>query len=268
MDSQEKSTLQQKSRLMSRVLTPAIKLWLRSQLDGIENFQLELDSSNRELLTGAIPKVFLAASEAVYKGIHLSRAQVIAQNIKINLRQILRGQTLKLLDPLPIELEASLTATDLKASTESALFQEALKMGLMPLIEQQLSIPSDWPFPSWEPRPLGQPQALTLSALRMELADNRLRIHAQVQHPAVQTPATIVLETGLKRVNSHKLCLDHPQGLHARANQPIALTQLGDFGFDLGADVCLTLLKITADAIHCQGQIKIMPVQAEESDLD
>lgn len=268
MDSQEQSAPQQQGRLIARVLTPAIKLWLRSQLDSIENLQLEIDSGNRELLSGAIPKVFLSTSAAVYKGIHLSRVQVIAQNIKTNLRQVLRGKAIQLLNPLPIELEASLTAADLAASTEAALFQEALQMGLMPLIEKQLSVPSDWPFPNWQPRPVGEPHALTLSALRMELACDRLRIHAQVQHPAVQTPEAIVLETGLKRVNPHELCLDHPRGFHVGASQPMPLPHLGDFGFDLGSDVRLTLLNITTDAICCRGQIKIMPVQAAESDLD
>lgn len=266
MDSEDKLAPQQKRGLISRVLTPAIKLWLRSQLDTIEDLQLQIDSGNRELLSGAIPKVFLSASQAVYKGIHLSRAQVIAENIKTNLRQVIRGKAIRLLEPLPIALDAALTAADLAASTESELFQEALQLGLVPLIEKQLSAPSDWPFPHWYPQ--DSTHKVTLSGMRMELSCDRVLIHAQVQHPHQTQSQEIVLDTGLELVNPHELRLAQPQGFYPPADHPIPLTQLSHFGFDLGPDVRLTLLQITAEAILCQGQIKIMPVQAEESALD
>ena len=266
MNSEDKLASKQKRGLISRVLTPAIKLWLRSQLDTIQDLQLQIDSGNRQLLSGDIPKVFLSASQAVYKGIHLSRAQVIAENIKTNLRQVIRGKAIRLLEPLPIALDAALTATDLEASTDSALFQEALQLGLVPLIEQQLSAPSDWPFPNWQPQ--DSSQEVTLSGMRMELRCDRLLIHAQVQHPSQPKSQAIVLETGLELVNPHELRLAQPRGFYPPENHTIPLTQLSHFGFDLGPDVRLTLLQITAEAILCQGKIKIMPVQAEESALD
>ncbi|KAI9131199.1 DUF2993 domain-containing protein [Acaryochloris sp. CCMEE 5410] len=265
METEEQLAPQRKGRLISRVLTPAIKLWLRSQLDHIDDLQLQIDSGNRELLSGSIPKVFLSAAQAVYQGIHLSRAQVIAENISTNLRQVLRGKAIRLLEPLPIQLDAALTATDLAASTDSELFQTAMKLGLVPLIEQQLSGVSDWPFPDWQP---GATPEIQLSDLRMELSCDRLQIYAQVQHPVTQSLQAIVLETGLLLVNPHELRLDSPQGFYPPANQPVPLTQLHDFGFDLGTDVQLTVLQITEAAILCQGQIKIMPVQPGESDLD
>ena len=265
METEEQLAPQRKGRLISRVLTPAIKLWLRSQLDHIDDLQLQIDSGNRELLSGSIPKVFLSAAQAVYQGIHLSRAQIIAENISTNLRQVLRGKAIRLLEPLPIQLDAALTAADLTASTDSELFQTAMKLGLVPLIEQQLSGVSDWPFLGWQP---GVSPKIQLSDLRMELRCNRLQIHAQVQHPITQSLQAIVLDTGLMLVNPHELRLDTPQGFYPPAHQPIPLTQLHDFGFDLGTEVQLIVLQITETAILCQGQIKIMPVQPEESDLD
>lgn len=265
METEEKLAPQRKGRLISRVLTPAIKLWLRSQLDHIDDLQLQIDSGNRELLSGAIPRVFLSAAQAVYQGIHLSRAQVVAENISTNLRQVLRGKAIQLLQPLPIQLDAALTATDLAASIDSALFQKAMQLGLVPLIEQQLSGTSDWPFPGWQPAATPDIQ---LSELRMELSCDRLKIYAQVQHPVAKTLQAIMLDTGLVLVNPHKLRLEQPQGFYPPQNLPIPLIQLNDFGFDLGTDVQLTVLQITATALLCQGQIKIMPVQPEESDLD
>lgn len=58
VNSQKELSQQRKNRLIARALTPAIKVWLRSQLDSIDNLQLDIDSSNREFLSGAIPKVF------------------------------------------------------------------------------------------------------------------------------------------------------------------------------------------------------------------
>lgn len=273
METEEQLAPQRKGRLISRVLTPAIKLWLRSQLDHIDDLQLQIDSGNRELLLGSIPKVFLSAAQAVYQGIHLSRAQVIAENISTNFRQVLRGKAIRLLEPLSIQLDAALTSADLAASTDSELFQKAMKLGLVPLIEQQLSGVSDWPFPSWQP---GATPEIQLSAVRMELScdgrrpvgNHRIQIQAQVQHPITEKLQAIVLDTGLVLVNPHELRLEQPQGFYPPANQPIPLTQLHDFRFDLGTDVQLTILQITEAAILCQGAIKIMPVQAEESALD
>ncbi|WP_299493483.1 DUF2993 domain-containing protein [Acaryochloris sp. IP29b_bin.137] len=265
METEEQLAPQRKGHLIARVLTPAIKLWLRSQLDHIDDLQLRIDSGNRELLSGSIPRVFLSAAQAVYQGIHLSRAQVIAENISTNLRQVMRGKALRLLAPLPIQLDAALTAADLDASTDSALFQKAMKLGLVPLIEQQLSGASDWPFPGWQPE--GSPE-IQVSALRMELSCDRLQIQAQVQHPVTQTLQAIVLDTGLVLVNPHELHLEHPQGFYPPDHHPVPLTQLNDFSFDLGPDVQLTLLQITETALLCQGQIKIMSIQPEESALD
>lgn len=265
METEEQLAPQPKGRLISRVMTPAIKLWLRSQLDHIDDLQLQIDSGNRELLSGSIPKVFLSAAQAVYQGIHLSRAQVIAENIKTNLRQVIRGQAMRLLEPLPIHLDVALTAADLAASTDSSLFQQAMQLGLVPLIEKQLRAVSEWPFPQWQPTATADIQ---LSDLQMELNGDRLRIRAQVQHPVTQQFQAIVLETGLALVHPHQLGLDQPQGFYPPAVQPIPLTPLNDFGFELGPDVQLTVLQITETAILCRGQIKIMPVQPEKSDLD
>ena len=104
--------------LVSRILPPAIRLWLHSQLDHLENLDFRIEGRDRQILSGYLPQVSLSASQAVYQGLQVSRAEVRAEEIYLNLGQVIRGKALRLLQPFPVRGLVYLTREDLRASLQ------------------------------------------------------------------------------------------------------------------------------------------------------
>ncbi|NEQ43643.1 MAG: DUF2993 domain-containing protein [Leptolyngbya sp. SIOISBB] len=113
------STQPRGSRIISRVLPPAIRLWLSTQLEYVENLQFQIQGRDREILSGHIPEIYLSAQKAVYQGIHLSQAAATARSIQVNLGQVMRRKPLRLLAPFPISGEVELTEADFNDSLQS-----------------------------------------------------------------------------------------------------------------------------------------------------
>ncbi|NJL44881.1 MAG: DUF2993 domain-containing protein [Leptolyngbyaceae cyanobacterium SM2_3_12] len=102
------------SRLISRLLPPAIRLWLQTQLDHIEGLNFQINGKDRQILSGYVPQVMISAQQAVYRGLHVSQVEVAATEIQVNLGQVVRGKSLRLLQPFPVQGRVSLGAQDLK----------------------------------------------------------------------------------------------------------------------------------------------------------
>ncbi|MEO0377139.1 MAG: DUF2993 domain-containing protein, partial [Cyanobacteria bacterium P01_A01_bin.17] len=176
------------SRVINRVLKTALKAWLRSQLTTVADLKVEIEGCDRNLLKGNIPKVCIAAEKAVYQGIHLSKVEIIAHQIQVNLKQILRGQPLQLMQPIPIDLSIVLEATDLQQSRSAPLLQAAVRDLLQTLLN-----------------PLQKDEAIeaiyevqSLSAAEtqeIQLKDNGFILKVQV--PSAGGFSTATIETGL-----------------------------------------------------------------------
>jgi hypothetical protein len=61
--------------------------------------------------------VSISARHAVYQGLHLTQIQLITEGIRVNLAAILRGQPLRLLEPVPVFVELLLQELDLNTSS-------------------------------------------------------------------------------------------------------------------------------------------------------
>jgi LmeA-like phospholipid-binding len=124
------------SDIISKVLSPAICLWLRSQVEEIETLDLKISGGDRQILRGYIPQVSFATNKAIYQGIHLKQIELQAENIKINLGQILRGKPLRLLEPVPVSGQLLLDEVDLQASVISPLLSSGLTELVFALLEK------------------------------------------------------------------------------------------------------------------------------------
>jgi hypothetical protein len=127
--------LQPKTEIVSKVLSPALRLWLRSQVDSVEELKFQIFGRNREILRGYIPKVSLIGSETIYQGLHLQEVKAIAENIRINIGQILKGKPLQLLEPVVCTGEIRLQEADLNASLSSSLLANAFTDLLLMLLK-------------------------------------------------------------------------------------------------------------------------------------
>lgn len=239
------------SRLMSTVLSPAVRFWLRSQLEHVEDLQLTIEAGDRQLLSGCISRVSVSAHNAVYRGLHLSEVSLVGKEIRTNLAQVVRGKPLRLLEAFPIVGELLLSEADLNTSLQAPL----LAQGVIKFLLTLLRADGD------EDDALRQRSAaeIRLQDPQVVLGDGLVTLAATLVTVSGQ-PTSVVVRTGLRLSNGNQLHLDRPHWLpHKKARQGFPLRDLDGFAFDLGPDVSLQTLSVEVGQLRCQGQIMVTP---------
>ncbi len=223
------------SRLISKVLSPAVGLWLRSQVQQVSDLEVKISGGDRQILSGYIPHVSISARHAVYQGLHLTQIQLVGEGIRVNLGAMLRGQPLRLLEPIPISCEVLLQELDLNASLQSPLLANALTELLSTLL------PASYPVDGsvrWQKIRIDSGQLILYAALSSD------------------SPKQVVIRTGLKLASSHELKLEHPQ---IQNQLGLPLENLASFTLDLGSEVAIEELILTSGQLLCRGGIKVIP---------
>lgn len=227
------------SSLISKILSPALRLWLRSQVQGVESLQVDIQGQDRQILKGYVPRVSLSAEQAVYQGLRLGRALLRGENIRINIGQVLKGKPLQLLEPIQVAGEVRLSEEDLQASLDSELFQNALGELLTALLEQEGATSRRYPV-RW--------QSVTLGERTFHLEGTFLDLD--------KTPQPFRLQAVLSLLNSKTLRLEQVkiQGLPSLADLPV-----DPLTVDLGEDVEIETLSLTSQELSCLGRLLIRP---------
>lgn len=120
-------------------ISPLLKLWLSSQVEGVEDLQFEVSSSNRELLQGIIPQGIVSGKNISYQGLGIESIHLVADNIYLNIPQMLRGESLRLLQPINVKIKARIDRERLHSSLNSPLLEEALGYKLeLPLADLEI----------------------------------------------------------------------------------------------------------------------------------
>jgi hypothetical protein len=112
--------------IVSSVLCPVIKLWLRSQVEAVQDLDIKILGANRQILQGQVPQAEVSGQGIIYQGLSLSNINLVASGINLNIPQILKGQPLKLLDPIKVHLDLTLEPQDLQQCLGSSLVTDAL----------------------------------------------------------------------------------------------------------------------------------------------
>ena len=238
------------SRIISRVLSPAVRLWLRSQLEQVEDLQFTITAGDRQLLSGTIPGVTVAASKAVYQGLHLSQVEVSAENIRTNLRQVLQGQPLRLQASFPIQGTVFLQEADLNASLKSPLLRGGIVEFLLILLDAGLAAAN---------LPLPPAEAVSLGETQLQIGSDRLTLATTLLANG-WAPNPIILNTGFRLQNGNRLQLHHPQRLpFLGATEGVTIDSLDGYTFDLGSEVNLEQLQLENGRIFCRGRVNVNP---------
>lgn len=237
------------SRIISSVLTPAIRLWLRSQLEQVEDLQLAITASDRQIFSGEIQQVTASARRAVYQGLHFSQASVIGTGIQTNLRQVLRGKAFRLLTAFPVKADVQLSVADLNASLQAPLLANAVLELLVNLLKADI--------PAMQELTTDSATALRLEQAQITLAANQLTLSAQVVTATHSIP--IAIQTGLQVEQGNVLKFDRPHWLENGSFQP--LDALNGFTISLGSEVDLQTLQIEPSQLVCQGTIMVTPAE-------
>ena len=225
-----------KIRIITQVLTTALKLWLRTQVTQISELEVEIKASDRQILSGRIPLVSIFATHAVYQGLLITQIQLIAENIRINIGSIVKGQPLRLLETVPVVGDLIVDEKDLNASLSSNLLSTALSDLLVKVS------PTHYP----EPQPINWQEIL--------LQNNQIILRGIKVTNSQTTPLEICL--GLQLLNGHELRLANIQ---IKPDQGNILDDNHEYNLDLGSDVDIQQLTLIPGKLVCRGRINVNP---------
>lgn len=240
-----------KRGLISRVLPSAIALWLKSQVEHVEDLHIRIEGRDRQILTGHVPGVQLSARKAVYRGIHVSHIQLAATGIRVNLRQVLRGKPLTLLEVIPVQGQLTVTEADLNASLLSPLLKDTVTEFLVGLLRSGHAVDELKDSSS----------QIELQNLQVLIGEQQLTLGAELLSASGST-TPIAIRTGLSVRDGSVLQLIEPIWLpHLRAKRGLPLDDLDGHEIPLGTDVNLHTLSLASQQFLCQGQINVIPAE-------
>lgn len=219
-----------------------MRLWLRSQVEQVKDLQVTVEAGDRQILAGQIRRVSVSAQQAVYQGLHLSQVHLVGNNICLNLPQVLRGQPVRVLEAIPVEVELLLQATDLNASLQAPLLVTAISDFLRLLLQAGGLTEATSAVQL-------HPQQISIDPGQFTLGAKFVPIHGD--------PSTLILQAGLKLESVHVLRLDQPQWSFNHGELP--LEDLDGFKLDLGSEVAIQELSLQTDQLICRGQIIVLP---------
>jgi len=223
-------------RIITKVLTSAIKLWLRSQLNQVSHLEVQIEASDRQLLSGYIPGVSISASNAVYQGLRVTQIELEVEKIQLNVAAILKGQPLQLSAIVPVVGKLIITAQDLNNSLSSPLLLTAINDGLIPLLAEYSL---NYPFITWE--------KITL--------DNQVLILHGI--PISETEGAFFnIHLGLELLNGQELQLTQVQ---VKTDQEVLLERNSPYMINLGTDVDIEKISLLPEQLTCYGRININP---------
>ncbi|MBC6418176.1 MAG: DUF2993 domain-containing protein [Prochloron sp. SP5CPC1] len=247
--------MNKQSKIISKILSPALRLWLRTQVETIEGLELKITGgdpagtpdlryrADRQILGGYIPQVALSCNTAVYEGIHVGAVQLEAENIRINIGQVMRGKPLGLLEPVTVRGKLEVDEAALNASLQSPL----LSGGLTDLLAMLLAAGGT--------NSENLLSAYHISWCSITLKEDKFTLTGTLRGKGGETtPVTIRSGLSLVRVGGHHLRF-HP--IHIDG-----ILELGTFPdsleIDLGEQVEIEDLSIAPGYLSCAAIVVII----------
>lgn len=231
-----------KSRIISTVLSPALRLWLKTQVEQVEALKLQILGSDRQILKGNIPRVLIAASRAIYQGLHLSQIQLEGSDIRFNLGQVLQGKPLRLIESVPITGQIILAESDLQASLASPLLSNALTEFLNALLQsEQITCRT--------------PRLTKISWQKIEINTGGIKLIGTFTN-AAPTPEPIMIEAGMEMVAGNLLRLNSVEIKIYSDSPPL---KLNEFCLDLGSEVNIFELTLAQGQLICNAKLNVLP---------
>lgn len=218
---------------LGSLLAAAVRLGLQTQVERAEGLTVAIEGKTRQILSGTVPRVKLAARSVIYRGLHLGDVAIAGGPIRVAPKALLKGQPLQLLEAIAVDVHWRATAADLNQSLEAPLFATALAEAIAPLGEN-----------------LG---GGALTDLALAIAPVGLELTGKLPQGR-----RVKLTTGLVVAAPNRLLLTAPTwtqwGDRGAETQP----PLADVPIPL-ADAEIDHLTLTDGAIACRGRLWIRP---------
>ena len=251
---------QRGSRLIGRLLPPAVKLWLRSQVESVEQLQIELSGRDRQIISGYLPGVSVSAQQVNYQGIQISDVQLSATDIRINVGQVVRGKPLRLLKAFPVVGTVLLSGDDLDASLSSPLLAEGLN-GFWRSLVSRPDV-ADAVRDRYGALPLATNMTLARPTVQTGSQCLALRFYPETSTDTAEHP--VIFSSVLSVIDGRFLKLTDPRWLESldQLSQPTAgdpIESLEGYQWNLGRDTQLSQLVIQPSQLLCKGEITVLP---------
>ncbi len=239
------------SRLIAQVLSPAVKLWLRSQVEAVAELSVEIGGADRQFLAGQVAQVAIAAQDVVYQGLHLQRIEIEGKDIRTNLPQVLRGKAFQLLEPIAVQAVLVMDGAALNASLESDLLRPVVAQWLGELAKALPAGVGVLRSPRFE---------IIEGGLRLWVeAGERVAAGERVEAGEGTGVQSLGVEAGIVLAGSQGLTVRGPKLLQA-GQEPRPLPVLESMAGDLGTDVVLESLGLGDDRLRFVGVIRVSPL--------
>ncbi len=227
------------AQVAGALLNPLVAAWIRSEVESVENLQVQIAGSDSQILSGRIPQAQVAGENLSYQGFKVSQLQLRGQDIRLNVNEAVQSRSpLRLLAPVPVYVSMRLTEADLNQTLQAPLIQSQLAQAQVQLPFGNQSVPFL----------IGQP-SVTLEA-------GRVRIQANLITPeGTAVPVTVL--TGLQAQNQNQLLLVNP--VWVSEGQEIPIPGLADFPIQLDTGVRIDRLELQAGQILYEGMLTIYP---------
>jgi hypothetical protein len=236
------------SHIISKVLSPAIRVWLRSQLEEIKDLDFAIEGTDRQIWRGVIPTIHLNAKGAVYRGLHLSLAQLKTGEIKFSFGKVLKGKGWHLDHAIQVGGNIQVTISDLLVSVQSPLFRGAIADLLRKFLPGEIfnTLPSP-----------------------LDINDLHLAINTDVDSSLVKAEPVLQLTGKIKNSDQQlipfslqtKLTLVSPQELLLKGLtwSMAEMNHVDDLKIFLGSDVYVNNLIMDANQLAIQGGFQVNP---------
>lgn len=226
--------------MISKLLSTAVQLYLRSQVRRVENLQVKVVGQNKQIFQGCIPQVFFSCAHAVYQGLHLSQVRLNGSDIAFNLPEVVKRKPLRLLEPVLVRVQLSLDAADLQASLDSPLLQSGLEDLWQKILSAQTNSVA------------AQLDCLIIKWSRIAIANQQLHLFG-IHQSTFGEVKEVCLSTGIKLANDRTLCLYSLKIIGVSLTDELQ----PELKIDLGTEVAIDKLIIASEQIICSGKIKI-----------
>lgn len=226
---------------IDKLLSGAVRLWLQSQVSTVDNLNLKIVGKNKQILRGYIPQVCISATDVVYQEIQISRLEIVGNNIKFNLPQVVKRKPLQLVEPIVIKIEVLLKEIDLQKSLSSPILAAGLTdLWSCFLTSDLASLASKKEHYQWN--------FLSLSEARLCCQGTYKKLE--------NDDLPIGMDTEIELNDSHTLLLS-PVKIITIPELPITETE--NLTVDLGTQVSIAQLEITEEYLFVRGTITVFP---------
>lgn len=243
------------SHIISTVLAPALRLWLRSQVESVGELQVVIEGGDRQILRGILPRITLMAQDVVYEGLYMSQVRLVGRGIQVNFGQVLRGKPLRLARSVPVQVEATFSEEDINDSLETPLMFNVFNDLLIQLLRAGAAPELVDPTSK---------RSMVLDNFKARLQPERLLLSAELVAARQGTNLPFALRTGLRLAGRSQLRLANPEWLTSlNAKRGLPLHDLDGFPLDLGSDFSLDLLALEEGRLRLRGTVNVVPDDAD-----